>query len=240
MKADLAARQQALLQAVLARRGGAMDGVVPLAGIEGGAVRGLDAYRLNARALSAKALGAVFPQLREWLGAESFDAMAWAFWRHAPPERGDLALWGADLAAFLAAQDGIEDEPLDLARLEWALHEAERAADVALDAASLQLLATADPSRVGLRLRPGAQLLSEQSGGPLLVWRRGWRGVSRALTGGEAALLQAVQAGSDLASALDAALSAQADFDFGAWLQAALREDLLQAACLLDINKDMS
>src|SRR6202012_2505332 len=100
---------------------------------------------------------------------------AWAFWRQAPPVHGDLALWGAGLAAFLAAQPGIEDAPLDLARLEWALHEAERALDTALDAASLQLLATADPSRVGLRLRPGLQVLGAQSAVSLLVWRQGWR-----------------------------------------------------------------
>ena len=235
----LAARQQALLQAVLARDR-SVDGLAPLGGIEGGAARGLEAYRLNAQALSAKALAAVFPRLREWLGSESFDAMAWAFWRHAPPERGDLALWGAGLAGFLAAQDGIEDEALDLARLEWALHEAERAADAALDLASLQLLSTADPAQVGLRLRPGLQVLTAQSAGPVLVWRQGWRGESRPLASGEAALLQALQAGNDLAAALDAGLTAQADFDFGAWLQAALREELLQAACLLDTttNKD--
>lgn len=229
---DLAARQQALVQAVLARQGD-VPGLAPLASIEGGVARGLDAYRLNARALSAKALAAVFPQLREWLGAESFDGMAWAFWRQAPPAHGDLALWGAGLATFLAAQPGVEDAPLDLARLEWALHEAERAADTALDAASLQLLATADPSRVGLRLRPGVQMLGAQSAGPLLVWRQGWRGASRPLGDGEAALLQALQSGIDLAAALDVALAAQADFDFGAWLQTALREDLLQAAYLL-------
>jgi len=226
---DLAARQQALVRAVLARSS-PVDGLAPLGGIEGGVARGLDAYRLNARALSAKALAAVFPRLREWLGAESFDAMAWAFWRHAPPQHGDLALWGRGLADFLAAQESIEDEPLDLARLEWALHEAERAADAALDAASLQLLATADPSRVSLRLQPGARLLAAQSTGAMLVWRQGWRGLSRPVSGGEAALLQTLQAGGDLAAALDAAHAAQDDFDFGTWLQTALRDGLLLGA----------
>ncbi len=107
------------------------------------------------------------------------------------------------------------DETLcDLARLAWAMHEAERAADAELDAASLALLGSEDPARLGLRMRPGLQLLP-QSGGPVLVWRKGWRACSAALAPADAALMQALLAGRDLAFSLDAAaLAGGPEFDF--------------------------
>jgi len=121
----------------------------------------------------------------------------------------------------------------DLARLEWAVHEVEHAADAELDAASLDLLSSEDPSAIGLRLHPGLVLLA-QSEGPVLVWRKGWQAEFDALAAGDAALMQALMRGLSLAQALDMALAADADFDFTAWLQAALRETWLQAAFLLD------
>lgn len=71
------------------------------------------------------------------------------------------------------------------------------------------------------------QLLAAQSTGPVLVWRTAWRAHSAALTRGEAALMQALLDG----VCLDRALAlAGSEFDFSAWLQAALRETWLQRA----------
>lgn len=225
MTTALMARQQALVAALTDRS--APNDLAALTGVEGGVARGLQAYRVNAQALSAKALAAVFPQLQALLGQGSFEALAWAFWRTCPPTQGDLAEWGGALAHFLAAQDGMDAEPLDLARLEWALHVAEGAADGALDADSLSLLASVEANELALRLRPGVQLLAAQSTGSLLVWRKGWRAQSAPLTAAEAALMQALLDGLDLDSALSLAGS---EFDFSAWLQAALREAWLQRA----------
>ena len=226
MTTTLMASQQALVTAVMTRNDA--PGLAALPGVEGGVARGLQAYRVNAQALSAKTLAAVFPQLQGLLGEASFEAMAWAFWRACPPSQGDLAQWGGGLADFLAAQDGMDAAPLDLARLEWALHLAEGAADVELDAASLGLLASVEAAELALRLRPGVQLLAGQSTGPLLVWRdQGGRAHSAALTVAEAALMQALLDGLDLHSALSLAGS---EFDFSAWLQAALREAWLYRA----------
>ena len=226
MTSTLMASQQALVTAVMTRSDA--SGLAALPGVEGGVARGLQAYRVNAQALSAKSLAAVFPQLQALLGEASFEAMAWAFWRACPPSQGDLAQWGGGLADFLAAQDGMDAAPLDLARLEWALHLAEGAADVELDAASLGLLASVEAAELALRLRPGVQLLAGQSTGPLLVWRdQGGRAHSAALTVAEAALMQALLDGLDLHSALSLA---GREFDFSAWLQAALREAWLYRA----------
>ena len=225
MTSTLASRQQALVATVMTRT--AAPGLAALPGVEGGIDRGLQAYRVNAQALSARVLAAVFPQLQSLLGTASFESMAWAFWRASPPSQSDLAQWGGALADFLAAQDGIDAEPLDLARLEWALHRAEAAADVELDALSLGLLASVEATDLVLRLRPGVQLLAAQSTGPVLVWRTAWRAHSAALTRGEAALMQALLDG----VCLDRALAlAGSEFDFSAWLQAALRETWLQRA----------
>ena len=219
MTAALVARQQALVAAVMTRTNA--PGLSALPGVEEGVARGVQAYRINAQALSAKALASVFPQLQSLLGEASFNAMAWAFWRACPPAQGDLAQWGGGLAHFLAAQDGMDAEPLDLARLEWALHQAEGAADVEFDAASLGLLASVEAAELMLRMRPGMQVLAAQSTGPLLVWRKGWRAHSAPLTRAEAALMQALLDRHCLESALSLAGS---DLDFSAWLQAALRE----------------
>lgn len=223
---SMIAQQQALVAALADRSAPAAD-LVALPGVEGGTARGLQAYRVNAQALSAKALAAVFPQVQADLGEASFEAMAWAFWRSNPPEQGDLAQWGGCLTDFLAAQAGMDDALVDRAQLAWALHQAENATDVELDALSLGLLAEVEAAELRLRLRPGVQVLHPLASGPRLVWRKGWRAHSAPLTAGDAALMQALLAGRSLESALDGALAADDEFDFSAWLQAALRESWL-------------
>ena len=123
--------------------------------------RGLQAYQANAGALAERALAAAFPTLQELLGDESFANLARAFWHHAPPGRGDIGTWGHDLASFVAAAPDLADEPYlpDVARLEWAVHEAQSAANSELDASSLAVLADQDPQSIWFRPRPGTQVL---------------------------------------------------------------------------------
>lgn len=215
MKAD----QQAFVDALL----GLGDAPAALTNAE----RGLAAYRNNLRALSAQALAVPFTRLRETLGGEDFATLAWSFWRAHPPRSGDLGEWGGALAGFLVERAGEDSGLPDLARLDWALHQAERAADAELDADSLQLLATTPPEALWLALRPGVTLLA-QTVGPVLVWRRGWRGECQPLPAGEAAFLRALLDGVNLGDALVKGSAAEADFDFGAWLQAALKNAWLQ------------
>ena len=189
--------------------------------------RGLAAYRNNVQALSAQALGVSFGRLRDALGEDEFASLAWTFWRAHPPESGDLGQWGSALAGFLVARAGEASGLPDLARLDWASHQAERAADAGLDAESLALLGTTLPEEICLQLRPGVALL-DQSEGPVLVWREGWRARSQALPLGDAAFIRALLGEVNLAEALVKGSAAQADFDFAAWLQAALRNAWLQ------------
>nr|WP_295083178.1 putative DNA-binding domain-containing protein [uncultured Roseateles sp.] len=237
------AAQQALLAAIQA--GNSAIAQVLLAGtawraLPGlGVADGLQAYRRNAQALAARSLAAVHPLLLTELGRASFDSLAWAFWRASPPSQGDLGAWGQALPEFLAAQPGVEAWLCDLARLGWARHVAERAADSRLDVDSLNLLQSQSPELMRLRLRPGLSLLHllPQACGlnvdlprqPLLVWREGWRAEQQILGAGDAALMGAMLQGLDLDRALQEALAAAPDFDFGAWLQQALQRGWLHA-----------
>lgn len=217
------AAQQALVDALLGRAE-APSGLM-------GSARGLAAYRGNLQALSAQALAVPFVRLHEALDGDDFAALAWSFWRAHPPERGDLAQWGGALEAFLVERAGETSGLPDLARLDWALHRAERAADAELDVESLARLGDTPPEALWLQLRPGVTLLA-QSSGPVLVWRSGWRGNWVELGPADAAFLQALLDGVNLAEALEAAevkgLASGGDFDFAAWLQSALRNAWLQ------------
>lgn len=125
------------------------------------AAPGLAAYRANGAAAAERALAVAYPTLQQLVGDESFGALARAFWRRHPPERGDLAQWGAALPGFVAADPQLADEPVlaDMARLEWAVHTAAQAAD-APPPAGLERLGDTDPARLHLRLAPGTALVA--------------------------------------------------------------------------------
>lgn len=227
------AAQQAFVDALLGRA----DAPVTLTGGE----RGLAAYRHNLSALARQALAVPFTRVRDALGDDEFAQLAWTFWRAHPPSSGDLGEWGGALAGFLAERAGEASGLPDLARLDWAIHNAERAADAALDADSLQWLGSTPPDGLWLQLRPGVTLLTQRAGA-VLVWRDGWRGVSQPLPAPDAAFMRALLDGANLAAALEFAADvkgpgAETDFDFGAWLQAALRKAWLQAVRLTPTNR---
>ncbi len=258
MSASLIERQRAMVELLL--QGGdasqaGRSGLQGLAGVGdleqdsrvGGLERGMLAYRLNAQALAARSLRAVFGRIEQVLGEDALAAMAWSFWRQAPPQRGDLGLWGERLPEFLAEQDGMDQSLVDLARLEWAAHSSERAADSELDTASMALLSEVDPQNLSLVFRPGLcllqvhkqawQLWSGQtpcSTGDateyVVMARKAWRAEGQSLQAGAWGLMHSLLAGEDLDQALSAAFDAQADFDFSAWLQAALLNGWLLAA----------
>jgi hypothetical protein len=122
--------------------------------------RGLQAYQANGQALAERALAAAYPVLAQLIGEESFASLARHIWTVHPPQRGDVAYWGAELAEFLAASSQLADEPFlpDVARIEWALHRAATAADCTVDAASFALLTQHAPTQIGLRLASGVFL----------------------------------------------------------------------------------
>lgn len=250
---DAEAHRQQQLLAALAQRGAPPALREPAARAE----RGLAAYRANASALAERVLAAACPTVQAMMGEGDFAALARAFWRDHPPQRGDLGEWGAELPGWIGAQDGLAEWPwlADSAWLDLALHRCERAADVSPELASLALLGEADPGAIELQLAPGTQVrvsahpiatihaahrsrapeafapvraaLAAGQGEAVCVSREGWRAAVHSLSAGEAAFMQALLQGESLAEALAGAGEC---FDFGAWLQRAIAASWLKGA----------
>jgi hypothetical protein len=249
-----ALRQQMLLRALWHdARVGVLQGWVS----DDKAARGLRAYRANAGASAETALAAAFPTVVQLVGDESFAALARAFWQAEPPTRGDLAWFGEHLPMFIENSEQLADETFlaDCARLDWAVHRVESAADADDNAESLSLLSTLDPSQLRLKLRPGTTLivsphpvatiwLAHRSDAvdrfaPVreafaagraenaLVWRDGWRARVSAISDADARFTQAVI---DRMKLADALAHAGDGFDFQPWLITALQQRWLVGA----------
>jgi hypothetical protein len=218
--------------------------------------RGLQAYRANAGALAERALGAAFPTIALLVGEESFAALARALWHAQPPLRGDMAAWGAALPDFIAAAPQLADEPYlaDVARLDWAVHQAEQAADSDGAVEGLQHLAEGDPATLWLRLADGVALIASPhpvvsiwqahrsqaqdrfaavreafacgQGEQALVHRQGFKVRVAAVPAPTAVFMQALLAGAPLGHALD---EAGGGFAFDACLAQALQQHWLLA-----------
>ena len=250
MSADGAAernRQQRFLACLFADQ--ADPGSLPVAESGERALHGLQAYRANADASAARALAAAFPTLVMLVGDDDFAHLARLFWRAQPPSRGDLGEWGEGFASWVEQHEPLADWPYlsDCARLDWALHRCERAGDTELDTASVGRLGDTDPSRLVIELASGLALIEsrwpiasihaahrsddehafdaaretiEQARGEaVVVARQGWKAVPSTVDAATSRWTQSLLAGADLGSALE---QAPADFDFGAWLAAAL------------------
>ena len=219
-----------------------------------GRLAGLRAYRSNGLALAERALAGCYPTVVELLSAESFAALARAFWMRHPPTDGDIALFGEPLADFVAQDVQLASEPYlaDVARLEWAVHRCGFAADAPVLVTGLERLGGEDAPNCSLTLRPGtvlcssdwpiasiwlahrrsdadrldaiAQALTQAQAESALVVRDGWRVVVEVLEHADARFTDAVLRGRPLADAL---IQAGDAFDFQAWLIRALQQQWL-------------
>ncbi|MDP3701197.1 MAG: DNA-binding domain-containing protein [Hylemonella sp.] len=226
--------------------------------------RGLAAYRSHAAAQATRSLGAAYPVLARLLGDENFDALASKLWSEQPPLRGDLAFWGGGLPRLIEQlPDLVAAEPYlaDVARTEWALHEAATAADAEPDPQSYALLASVDPEELSLVFAPGtvclvsrwpvvtlmdahaidppdleraAHCLAAGVAETALVWRQAYRPMVRVAQPGEAVFVTALQAGRSLHQALDHATA----FDFQTWLAPAVHDGLLLGIVARDGDSD--
>lgn len=240
--ARLASEQQALLEALFARPGSgacgaaetALDAAMEVRSAPAG--RGLAAYRANGHAMAECALRAAYPVMEALLGSDSFAQLARAHWHQCPPQLGDLAQWGASLPAFVQDDGQLAGFPYlaDVARVEWAFHQADSARDQAADIASYSRLGNEEHTGLALTLAAGtalvqsrwpvASLVIAHRGGPVslteaavrlkdglgentLVWRAGFRPRLAAMAPPGAALVQLLLAGADLPQALDGAFA---------------------------------
>lgn len=228
----------------------AADGVDPdfaLAGMMAASDR-VAIYRNAIFSNYRKALGATYPVVLRLVGAPFFNAAVDAFVRAHASTCGDLNVYGDVFGEFLASYPYAQDLPYlpDVARLEWAIDEANRAADHAADPqAVLGALSAIAPERLAeirLRLAPSCRLVSSafpilrlwqtnqldfvgdesvdlDAGGDALLVRRDSAGVTLAvLPPAEYAFLSALAGFATLGDALDAAAAVGGEFDFGTTL----------------------
>lgn len=188
--------------------------LVPRSAAQFGVYR--NAYRARLRA----ALRDNYELLPLVMGDEAFDALAHAYMDAQPSTHYSLRWFGHQLAAFIAAHEGLVPHPAirDLACMEWALRCAFDAAQGSLlSSAELSAVPAQDWSELRFMLHPAVHLLElqwavgpvwhalkagqEQVPAPqalahcLLVWRDGMHTQWKSLTAIEADFLRGLQAG---------------------------------------------
>lgn len=122
----------------------------------------LDIYRNNYRCNLQEALAAVYPVVEQLVGQDFFRYMVREYITQHHSRSGNLHLYGAQLADFLAAFTPAKDLAYlpDIAALEWACHCAYYAPDVAtLDINALAQVAPQQYPALTLALHPACHLL---------------------------------------------------------------------------------
>jgi len=168
--ASLSELQQRFVDALYASEGAAAGFAVAGATASSGriGIERMDVYRRAIFANYRKALAATYPSVQRLIGASVFAEAVDAYVREHPSKSGDLNDYGDAFGTFLAAYPpGAHLAYLpDIARLEWAIDEAARAAEVTVapDAvlASLAALPADRVSAVTLRLAPSCRLLASE------------------------------------------------------------------------------
>ncbi|MFC5549482.1 DUF692 family multinuclear iron-containing protein [Massilia aerilata] len=207
-------------------------------------------YRGNLTSVWRRALANAYPVLRKRLGQDAFDALARAYGRAHPAQDPDLNRFGAELAAFIGADDG--PELPDLARLEWAIHESWHAPDARADDDPRAALATLSPQQFEASraiLHPSLRLhasrwataaiwLAEQPEGPdapqeagrpshALILRARWQVTVREIDAAEWAALARLAEGESFGAAFDAAFDLDEEAPIAAWLDGWLKNGVL-------------
>lgn len=216
-------------------------------------------YRNAIFANYRKALAATYPVVKRLVGEPFFDTAVDAFVRDNASTCGDLNVYGDVFGDFLAGYPYAQNLPYlpDVARLEWAIDAANRAADHVADPASvLAALAAVAPERLTelrLRLGPSCRLVRSEypilrlwqtnqpewsgddavdldAGGDALLVRRDEEGVTLAAQPpAEFAFLSALANYAPLGEALDAAQAAGGEFDLGAALRTRIADATIVA-----------
>jgi hypothetical protein len=237
--------QRSFATAVVFGDSGAIASLGIVAGQLGAAGR-IGVYRNNVLGNYRKVLAATYPVVLRLVGSPFFNVMSEAFVRAHPSGRGDVNRYGGELTRFLSFYPPARDLPYlpDVARLEWAIDQANIAADAdVLDVAALADVPEDMLGELRFKLHPSAQLVASPypifriwqvnqagyegedrvdlgEGGDALLIARGANGVAvERLTPGGHALLLALARNLKLGDAVERALAADASFDLTAALK---------------------
>ncbi|MGO4478543.1 DUF692 family multinuclear iron-containing protein [Massilia sp. 2TAF26] len=209
----------------------------------------LGIYRGNLVSAWRRALASAYPLLRKVLGEDDFDALARAYGRAYPARDPDLNRFGAELADFIG-RDGERPWLLDLARLEWSVHESWYASDASLPAegAPLSVLPTLSPQQFEAsraNLHPSLRLQAaewataafwlagdavgepQRRPGHAAILRARWQVAVRETDAAEYAALLRLANGESFGAAFDAAFDLDEDAPIATWLDGWLKSGLV-------------
>jgi hypothetical protein len=141
---------------------GALAGLGIVAGALEPAAR-IAIYRNNVLGNCRKVLAATYPIVQRLVGVPFFNAAIDAFVRAYPSPQGDVNRYGRELARFLAAYSPAQELPYlpDVARLEWAIDQANIAADASpFDTTALRAVPADAQGELRFVLHPSAQVVA--------------------------------------------------------------------------------
>ncbi|MCA3572457.1 MAG: putative DNA-binding domain-containing protein [Aestuariivirga sp.] len=199
------------------------------------AARRLAVYQNNVAHSLIEALAARFPVIRRLVGSDFFAALARCYIEADGPRSPVLAEWGESFAEFLSTFPPLASYPYmaDVARIEFARGRAFHAADaLPIDPAwfsaqdpwsarldlhpSVHVLRLEHPAvSIWERNQPGGEQVTLPAGGEiaLILRDRSFDVPVRAISPGDAALIEALREGDSLGSAAGRARSAEPDHD---------------------------
>lgn len=209
------------------------------------AARRLKVYRNNVYSSLSGALRAVYPVVERLVGPGFFDYAAHEFVTAVPSRSGDIQQYGGEFPGFLASFDPAGSLPYlaDVARLEWAYHEAFHAADARpFDPAGLRNVRPDDLETLTAEVHPAVRLIAspypvlriweanrsedgesasvslDEGPAHVLIVRPALEVELRVLSAAQFALAQALQRGATLDAAVARALSLEPAFDLATFL----------------------
>lgn len=218
--------------------------------------QGLKIYHNNIFATAKQALSVTFPTLLAQVGEDVMANIAQLLLETHPPYKGDWAEWGESLPNLIKTIEELKQYPFlpDVARVDLAVHQVERAKDEAVDIDSFHLLAKVRLSNLVLQLNPSIQFftcdypiieiqkVSEKQDSAIqdqlqkkiatgklkqhiLVYRPNFKGMVRELDSIELKWLTLLAKGATVNDALDDV--GMEDFDFSEWLAMAIQQKLI-------------
>jgi hypothetical protein len=224
-----------------------------------GASERVDIYRNNLREGFIKALAIGFPVIERLVGTDYFRQLALEFMRAHPSRSGDLHHIGEPFAPFLRARFESTQYACfaDVAALEWAYQEALIAEDaVALSAAAFRDIDPTDYERLTFEFHPACHFV--RSGFPIVhIWRANQPETQseeaidltssadnvlvlrtpecveiHLLPAARFALFETLKRGTNLGTALEAAMTLEPHFDFADALHHLLELQILTGLSL--------
>lgn len=216
--------------------------------------RGIEVYRNNYRGNLHDALAGAYPVIRQLVGEEFFRLLAKCFIERHSSRSGNLHRYGSEMAEFLVHFENTQHLAYlpDMARLEWAYHQAYFADDAPpFDLTRLAGVAPESYAALIWRLHPSCALLTSafsimaiwqahqdgtsagfnidlnSGGASLLVYRNGLSAEIVSIAPDSHHWLAQLHQGKTMGAATETTLSAHADFDLAGTLRHWLAQGVL-------------